>query len=283
MRPVASSGGSEKHHGTDKHRDRHVANQPPVFERRPVVVRHHQHGGQHPDDDRSQHRRLGHEHGQIGGSQDQGQQRDEPQPSREPGRNRPRHATAWKRTMRVNDLVHLNVPQVVHRVACPHEGDDAQGKQHRCREALRGPIVPEDHGGTQRHRGRPEHEVGRPGQFEQRSGSTCHEAKPSQRDMDLCPSRGRDGPDADADAEPAVGAAVVEADLLETTVTGENVADLVHRRTPAEAAVDVVKDHRGVGLTGFTKVGVDGLTKALGAPHQATPRTCKALALAWRP
>ena len=81
----------------------------------------------------------------------------------------------------------------------------------------------------------------------------------------------------------AVGAPIVEANLLETTVTSEDVSNLVHGGTPAEAAVDVVEDHRGVGLTGLTEVGVNRLTKALGSAHQATPRTCKALALAWRP
>ena len=101
--------------------------------------------------------------------------------------------------------------------------------------------------------------------------------------MDLCPSRGGNGPDADTDAKPTGRAAIVKADLLKSTVTGKDVPDLIHGRAPAEPAVDVIEDHRRVGLAMFAEVAVNRFAKALRATHQATPRTGRALALACNP
>jgi len=86
-------------------------------------------------------------------------------------------------------------------------------------------------------------------------------------------SRRGHGPYTDPHPEPTNVRPVVEADLLESAVPSEDVAQLIHRGAPAKALVDVVENGRGVGFTDIAQVLRDLFTQPLGSTHQASPRT----------
>ena len=89
--------------------------------------------------------------------------------------------------------------------------------------------------------------------------------------MDLALSSSGHGPDAHAHPKATRIALVVKADLHKAAVACEHVANLVHGRAPAEAAIDVIQDGRGVRLPFRFKEGVDLLTQALRSTHSGDP------------
>ena len=89
----------------------------------------------------------------------------------------------------------------------------------------------------------------------------------SQEPSTLVPflSGGCTSPNTNTHSEASDVGVFVESDLDESAISSENVAKLVHGRTPAEALVDVIENVVGVRLFNRLEVLVNRISQALGS------------------